>query len=152
ADEDVLEERLLLSRTAGGQDDAATRRDHPQDGDQDLSPEDDQQDPQREAAEQRQRPRVGTARQDVKRHEGRRQQELVGERIHQLAEVGDPAVLARQVAVPDVRQGGDQEQHERERTRPEPRPEDEEEDGGSEQDAQDRQRIRQSAALPQPHG
>src|SRR5690606_4559047 len=152
ANEDVLKNRLQLAGSAGRDDNAATRRIGAEQRDEQLTAEDDDQHPERQLADQRERRvRRVASRQDVERDERRDQQQLVGQRIDELAEVRDPAVLARKVAVPEIREGSDEEDDERGEARGERRDEEQQVDNGCERNARHRDRVRQRAALEQRH-
>ena len=60
------------------------------------------------------RERVPRPDEDEHRDERREEQQLVGERIEQLAQIRDHAVRARELAVDVVGDRGDEEEHERE--------------------------------------
>src|SRR5690606_35246479 len=111
ANENVLEHGFQLPTLAGGDDNAPPRGVRPNERDQELAPEDHDDDPERQLRYRDEaavlaRP-VG---QEVERDEGNYEQQLVGDRIHEFAEVGNPAVLAGEVSVPEVREGRHQEE------------------------------------------
>jgi hypothetical protein len=148
ADEDVLEDRLQLAARTRRDDRAVARGDGADDRDSKLAAEHDQQDPERATRQWRRTGRGVTAlRQDVERDERRREQQLVGDRIDELAEVRDPAVLPRQVAVPQVGERGDQEEDPGDEPRRERRHEEQQPDDGRENDAPDGDGVRERAPL-----
>src|SRR5690606_30204135 len=119
-----------------------------EEGDEQLAPEDHQHDPQRQPVTEPGKGRSGSGavREDVERNEGGGQQELVRDRIEELAEVGDQPAGARQVTVPEVRDRGDQEDHEREQPGSQRLDEEQRDDDDREEDPRDRDQVRQVQA------
>jgi hypothetical protein len=100
ADGNDLQQRLDLAAPTGG-DDALPDNPEPQPGDGQLAQQDHHRDPPAELTERRQR------------DQGRADQGLVGDRVGDLAEVGDQAAAAGDLAVQQVGNRGDAEGHAR---------------------------------------
>ena len=96
-DRDRLHQRLELAARRRGNDVAATELDEPPHRDADLAHHDDRGDPPGQLAEDRQA------------HERSAGEQLVGDRIEDLAEVGDEPARARDVAVEAVGRDRDDE-------------------------------------------
>ena len=88
---------LELGEVAGRDDHAGLRRAHPQHGDGQLAGDDHHRDPGGEPVQGDQRDQRGD------------DQQLVGERVHQLAEGRDRVARAREVAVDEVGRRGQRE-------------------------------------------
>ena len=76
----------------------------------------------------------------------REQQQLVGDRIEQLAQLAHRVVAAREVAVHDVGRGGGEEDQERDHLGPVPLDEREQGDDRREADAREREDVGQGPA------
>ena len=110
ADEDVLDRGLELPGAGGGDHDPAALGPPAEPGHRELAADQQQADPERNAAPDRDVVEVVPGAGDpVDRDEGGEEQQLVGERIEQLAEVGDQVAAAGEVAVDDVGDGGEDE-------------------------------------------
>src|SRR4029077_14958851 len=153
ADEYVLDDGLELPRARRGDHDATPARQHAEHGHGHLPTDQEQADPQRNASPDRDIvqvvPRAGDP---VDRDEGGEEEQLVGNRIEQLAEVGDLVPGPGQVSVVDVADGRDEEDDERDELRPVARDEGQERDDRGEADPDQGDDVRDrphAGGLPQ---
>mgnify|MGYP001641239277 CR=1 FL=1 len=138
-DGDHLEDGLELAEIRCGDDLALARGDHAHAGYDELARHDDEHDPARKRTE---------LYQDQQR---RHDEDLIGQRIEELAEIGDFVALARQVPVEPVRRGYKDEDRGGDPALPirgaetdpfGPRTEDGDHEDGDEQDADDGDDVR----------
>jgi hypothetical protein len=109
-DEDVLDGGLELARAPGRDHDAPPAGPHAEHGHGHLAPDEQQAHPQRDTAPDGNVVQIVPGTRDpVDGNEGGEQEQLVGDGIEQLAEVGHLIAGARQIAVIDVAHRGDQE-------------------------------------------
>ena len=105
---------FLLPRDLRRDDPAATRGEGPEQRDERFAPQEDDDGPERDDAEQGERGRSRLPEIDgVDGDEGGDEQQLVGQRVDHLAEGRDLAAGPGQVSVPQVRERGDDEHDER---------------------------------------
>src|SRR5262245_35717933 len=103
ADEDVLKNRFLFPRPARRNHGASLCGEPAQSRDEHLAAKNDKNDPERQSPDDRQLVLGSrTVRDQIKRKERTNQEQLVGQRIHELAKVRDPAVFARQIPVTKI--------------------------------------------------
>src|SRR5919112_1659897 len=152
ANEDILDRRLELSGSGSRDHDAATtcppaERRHCQ-----LPANQQQTDPQRNAAPDRNVVKIVTlARDPVDGYEGGEEQQLVSDRVEQLAEVGDLIPATGEMAIVDVADSGHDENGEGDQLGPIPLDERQQCDHGGKADSDQRNDVGQvphDAAYP----
>src|SRR5712692_1535692 len=144
ADEDVLEDGLELPRTAGRDDDAPALDPPAESGHRQLPADEQQADPERNAAPERDVVEiVPLPRDPVDRDQGGEEQQLVGDRVEEDAEIGDLLPAAGEAAVEDVAHRGGDEDHEADELGPVAFDERQERDDRGEADPDDRDDVGQ---------